>query len=446
MRRYATVLAVLLCLCGMSGGSPAAAAPGSYGRYHALVIGNNDYTSLPKLRTARNDAQDMARVLREKYGFSVRLLENAKRADILTALGDYRRELGEQDNLLVYYAGHGYLDKEGDEGYWLPVDAERDNSVNWVSNASITTEVKAMQARHVLIISDSCYSGKLARGLMITQKEPGYMEKLARLRARVVLTSGGLEPVPDAGGKGGHSVFATALIGALEENTGTVEGTEIFSRIRRPVMLNSDQTPEYSDIRKADHEGGDFIFAAKEQPEATTGALLVETVPDGATVLVDGERKGEGPLALRGLAPGSVKVRAEASGYQAKEETVLVRAGKRVVVRLLLEKTPAKGSVTVTSVPPGASWYLDAVLAGTTPDTMEVPPGSHRVAVSMSGYEDWSATVTVAAGQVTRITAELRVKAQAAPEKIRPVKPADVKKKPAAPKPERDIDIIAPTF
>ncbi len=64
----------------------------------------------------------------------------------------------------------------------------------------------------------------------------------------------------DAGGKGQHSVFASAFIGALKENSGVLDGISLFAKIRRPVMVNSDQTPEYADIRKAGHDGGDFLF------------------------------------------------------------------------------------------------------------------------------------------------------------------------------------------
>ena len=76
----------------------------------------------------------------------------------------------------------------------------------------------------------------------------------------LVLSSGGLEPVIDSGGSGNHSVFASALLNALMENKGIMDGTMLFLKIRRPVMLNADQTPEYSDIRKAGHQGGDFLF------------------------------------------------------------------------------------------------------------------------------------------------------------------------------------------
>jgi hypothetical protein len=69
-----------------------------------------------------------------------------------------------------------------------------------------------------------------------------------------------MEPVIDSGGRGVHSVFASAFLDTLEENEGIIDGAQVFNKLRRPVMLNSDQTPEYSDIRKAGHEGGEFLF------------------------------------------------------------------------------------------------------------------------------------------------------------------------------------------
>ena len=74
--------------------------------------------------------------------------------------------------------------------------------------------------------------------------------------------SGGLEPVADAG-SGGHSVFAAALLGVLQENNEIVEAQALFAPVRKATVLNADQTPVYSDIRLAGHDGGDFIFAPK---------------------------------------------------------------------------------------------------------------------------------------------------------------------------------------
>ncbi len=231
-----------------------------FGPYHALVIGNNAYRSLPELRTARRDARVIADLLGREYGFSVSLLLDATREDILLALENHRKILTGKDNFLIYYAGHGWLDREADEGYWLPINASPDNPVNWIPNSTITAALRAIQAKHILVVSDSCYSGKLSRGVHMVRRAPGFLERIAGKKARSVLSSGGLEPVIDVGGAKGHSVFASAFIDALRENEGIMDGTKLFSRVRRPVMLNSDQTPEYADIRKAGHSGGDFLF------------------------------------------------------------------------------------------------------------------------------------------------------------------------------------------
>jgi hypothetical protein len=239
---------------------PVTASSLDFGSYHALVIGINNYQTLPKLRTASNDASSMASLLQERYGFKVRLLLDATRADILRSINVYRQTLTLRDNLLIYYAGHGWLDEDADMGYWLPVDAGEQDPTNWISNGSITAALRAMLAKHVLVIADSCYSGKLARGINIRLRASDYYERICRKKARTVMASGGLEPVSDRGHKGEHSVFASALIEALEENQDILDATLLFSKIRRPVVLNSDQTPEYSDIRKAGHDGGDFLF------------------------------------------------------------------------------------------------------------------------------------------------------------------------------------------
>jgi len=85
---------------------------------------------------------------------------------------------------------------------------------------------------------------------------------MANKRTRVALSSGGLEPVLDDGGYG-HSVFAKAFLEVLEKNSGIIEGTRLFNELRRPVILNAPQTPEYADILYAGHEGGDFLFVRK---------------------------------------------------------------------------------------------------------------------------------------------------------------------------------------
>lgn len=259
---------------GSKSGTGKAAATGAvarqvdldFGRYMAVVIGNNAYVHLPKLLTAVNDAMAVAQLLVNDYGFEVTLLTDATRSDIISALDAVRARLTEGDNLLIYYAGHGVLDTREERGYWLPVNARTESRVQWVPNTSITDALKAIQAKHVLIVADSCYSGTLTRGIEV--HEPGstdrnlYISRLLDKRSRTVLTSGGLEPVLDSGG-GQHSVFAKAFLNVLRENTEILAGRQLFDAIQRLVVLNSFQTPDYSDIRYAGHEGGDFLFVRR---------------------------------------------------------------------------------------------------------------------------------------------------------------------------------------
>jgi uncharacterized caspase-like protein len=237
----------------------------NFGTYHALIVGISKYQYLPKLRTAVADANAMSKLLRESYGFKITKLIDPSRADILDILDEMRSKFKFKDNLLIYYAGHGWLDKQADEGYWLPVNAKPDRRSRWMSNGTLTAALRAIKAKHIMVVADSCYSGRLVRDANIKTENSGeaeYLQKMSRKKARVVLTSGGLEPVEDGNGST-HSPFATALLAALEENKSVIDGTSLFNVIRRPVMVNANQTPQYSDLRRAGHDGGDFLFIKK---------------------------------------------------------------------------------------------------------------------------------------------------------------------------------------
>jgi hypothetical protein len=233
-----------------------------FGDYHALVIGINNYKYINKLGTAVSDAKSVAALLKNQYGFKVRTLIDPDRAGIIDAFDEYRESLSETDNLLIYYAGHGWLDDETSEGYWLSVKARSNRKSQWVSNSTITKSLKALPAKHVMVVADSCFSGTLTRAADISFRDKGYLKRMARKRARVAMVSGGLEPVADDSGSG-HSPFANAFMDALKKNPGVIDGTRLFSEVRRPVTLNARQTPEYSDVRDADHDGGDFLFVRK---------------------------------------------------------------------------------------------------------------------------------------------------------------------------------------
>jgi len=254
------------------GDRPLRAAPTlSLGTYHALVIGNNDYKSFKPLKTAVNDAEVIAGILQNRYGFKVKLLRNATRVQILSELNDLRQRLTDKDNLLIYYAGHGEMDAKNQRGYWLPVDAIPGNTANWISNIDLSDLLNLMAVKHLLVVADSCYAATLTRAAS-GQLEPTMTEEemnravqnLANKRARLVLTSGGIEPVLDNTG-GAHSVFAQILIETLQSNDGVLLGRDVFQRVQLRVNAMAQrwavpQVPEYAPIKYAGHEGGDFFF------------------------------------------------------------------------------------------------------------------------------------------------------------------------------------------
>ncbi len=230
-----------------------------YGDYYALVIGNNEYPGLSNLRSAVGDARAVSNVLEVNYGFKVDHLENATRSQILKSIGKLRANVTRKDNVLIYYAGHGHLDQAADEGYWLPIDADRSDQSNWIATDRIVSQVKAMQAKHVMVVADSCFSGTITRAIKIEQRTPEWLSEIVKKKARTALTSGGLEPVMDTG-SGNHSAFAYAFISLLEENDGVLDASQLFSKLRPKVMVNSTQTPQYGKIHMAGDDGGDFLF------------------------------------------------------------------------------------------------------------------------------------------------------------------------------------------
>lgn len=244
-----------------------------FGRYFALVIGNQDYSNIEQLDTPENDVAEIAELLRSKYGFSVEVLLNSDNITLMEKINDLSERLGENDNLLIYYAGHGSRVQIGDvlTGYWLPVNADPPpRNTFWVSNEFVTGHLDRIKAKRVLVMADSCYSGLLsdAPGYLMLKDAPQYDEEFMRYklpkRARLLLSSGGDEPVLDNGAPG-HSVFASVVLETLNNNQDVLSGPQLFAAIKDKVSQRSTasgvvQEPEFKVIKGAGHEVGDFFF------------------------------------------------------------------------------------------------------------------------------------------------------------------------------------------
>ena len=244
-----------------------------FGRYYALVIGDQNYQTLEKLKTPRADVERAARVLKEKYGFTVQVLVDADDVGILRALNELNSVLKPNDNLLIYYAGHGYrLNSSGSvAGFWLPVNADAPPvDTFWIPNEQITGHLGRLPARRVLVVADSCYAGLLSSEPSFlfldnnAQFSLDYVKFKLPKRARLLLSSGGDEPVLDNTG-GGNSLFAAAFLDVLEKNTELLPSPALFSKVQERVKAAAvqsqfKQAPEFKSIKGAGHEVGDFFF------------------------------------------------------------------------------------------------------------------------------------------------------------------------------------------
>jgi len=233
-------------------------------KYYGLIIGNEKYedSSFPNLDNPIRDARSLEKTLIENYTFeaeNITFLENATRADIIQSLDGLSGVITEEDNLLIFYAGHGDYHADSNNGFWIPTDAERVVKTNWFRNSTLADYLKEINSKHTLLITDACFAGSIFAMRSVSGNPDRAYEKLYELPSRKAMTSGQLTEVPD------QSSFARYLIERLQENQDTYLSSEqLFSSFRIAVINNSSAIPRYGEIRNVGDEGGDFIFLKKE--------------------------------------------------------------------------------------------------------------------------------------------------------------------------------------
>lgn len=241
------------------------------GKYYALIIGIDEYTGAwNALANAVNDARAVENLLKAKYKFdSFRKLYNkeATREAIIGQLEWLVANVRPQDNLFIYYSGHGEYKQDLNKGYWVPVDANTSSTSKYISNSDIQTFLGGIKSKHTLLVSDACFSGDIFRGSTVMvpfEDSEKYYKQVHQLPSRKAITSGGLEPVMD-GGRDGHSVFAYYFLKILSNNNHKyMDAGQLFDKIKIPVTNNSEQNPKFSPIKGAGDEGGQFVFIKKQ--------------------------------------------------------------------------------------------------------------------------------------------------------------------------------------
>ncbi len=259
----------------IDGKSPAEFVAGRSGKSWAVVVGINAYQHVPNLTYATADAKSMADLFSKK-GFKVTALYDgaATRKAILHALGDQLpADVGEQDQVVIFFAGHGETRKYGagnTMGYLLPVDAEANAlSGTAIDMGLIQSLAQALPAKQILFLIDSCYGGIAGqRFRSLSPTAESYLKLITREKGRQLLTAGGADQQAVESPTWGHSAFTYYLLEGLGKGLadlnedGVIPTSELYTYLDQRVyaaahLLGHTQRPQFWSLTP---EQGEFVF------------------------------------------------------------------------------------------------------------------------------------------------------------------------------------------
>ncbi len=243
------------------------------GKDYALFFANDDYRSNPDFGNLKNpvtDAQAIAKELEEMYGFSTRVYKNYNKQQMYKILEQWQsRSFGKQDQLFVFFSGHGTFWEFTKNGYFIPNSRNTDYS-SYIALPDLGNIVTQIPCPHILLAVDACYSGTIDQAIAFRGPEfrrPKQNKNTERNRliyqqlrntSRLLITSGGKQRTPD--GKN-HSPFAKAILTKLRATYSYGDGLCTFMDLLSQLERVS-PTPHQGEL--AAHEQGGFVFVAKD--------------------------------------------------------------------------------------------------------------------------------------------------------------------------------------
>lgn len=253
----------------MAGTTPLASNRTDY----ALLFGNDEYDEWTDLFNPVKDAQTIAQELKENYGFQTEVVLNATTSEIMAKLREYaKKSYQPNDQLFIFFAGHGQFDEIFTEGYLVGKDSKVNDpgKTSYISHSTLRTVVNNIPANHIFLTLDACFGGTFdpmvaragSRGMDdmysdITRSE--FIERRLRWKTRKYVTSGGKQYVAD-GKPGGHSPFARKFLQALRDYGG--QDKILTLQELQGYLLNLRMEPHAGEF--GDNEpGSDFVFVAR---------------------------------------------------------------------------------------------------------------------------------------------------------------------------------------
>jgi len=247
-----------------------------YDKSYAIIIGIDDYQNISNLDYAVNDAESVKEMLINQFSYkeeNVKLLinENANKINIEQTLSDISLLAGENDRILVFFAGHGEtmkLPDGGEMGYLIPVDGRQENLYASAIPMNDLKDLSHMsKAKHMLFLVDACYGGLAAVGTrgLEPAKTPNYLEKITNIKSRQIITAGGSDEKVIEKPEWGHSAYTMNLLRALKDGLADTNGDgyitagELGLYLNEKVTIDSENQQTPQSRRLTSHEG-EFIF------------------------------------------------------------------------------------------------------------------------------------------------------------------------------------------
>jgi hypothetical protein len=236
---------------------------------YVLLFATNKYDHWDDLVNPIDDAHSIAKELKEKYNFVVDIVEDATVEKIWEKLREYNeRKYGPQDQLMVFFAGHGHYDESFGEGYVVAKNSLSNDvsRTTYLSHNRLRGVINNISCKHILLTMDVCFGGTLdpviAKSRGAKENETSVNQMLVRKwshQTRKYLTSGGKVYVSD-GVVGKHSPFAGKLIESLRSRGGD-DGVLTLAELQANLEKLS-QTPRFGSFGE-DEPLSDFVFVGK---------------------------------------------------------------------------------------------------------------------------------------------------------------------------------------
>lgn len=254
--------------------------PAPAGNKHLLLIGIDQYAHCPKLSNCVRDVDAFGALMYTKYGFAPERtywLRNAEAtADaIVAALKHLIRTVGPDDTAVIYFAGHGELDPDFGEGFWIPVEARPGARTQYLSNDTVQRALERINSFHTFLIVDACYAGAL-----FLDAKSRFISDAYDFASRWGLTSGRNTIVSD-GAEGGHSPFATALLDTLGRLDRPMNVGALCDVVKQyvPAATQKRQMPIGDPLAVNGHKGGQLVFVPIPFTVDSEGPQEVKTPP-----------------------------------------------------------------------------------------------------------------------------------------------------------------------